>query len=137
MTSPPARGFLSPRMHRWLTVPLLLSTGCAVRASYFLVDAERAWQEAVDAGAETAAPYEYTLAHEYLLKAREEAGYSDYQVAEQLAKQAVDAAERATRMANEPRNLLPLDAAAVPEEVQRQPAPAEPSPPIDLDLDDE
>lgn len=124
-------------MHRWLPLLLLLSTGCAVRASYFLVDAERAWQEAVDAGAETAAPYESTLARAYLLKAREEAGHSDYQAAERLAKQAVDAAERATKIAREPRNQLPLDAESVPEEVRRPEAPTEPSPPIDLDLDDE
>lgn len=124
-------------MRRWLVPLPLLLTGCAVRASYFLVDAERAWQEAVDAGAVEAAPYEATLAREYLVKAREEAAHSDYQVAEQLAKQSVDAAERAAKIAREPGNQLPLDAGAVPEELLRPPEPTDPGPPIDLDLDDE
>jgi hypothetical protein len=73
----------------WSLLSLLL-TGCtAARASYFLLDAERKYQSAVEQGATERAPYEITLAHEYLWKAKEETNYSDYGAAEQLCKKSI------------------------------------------------
>jgi hypothetical protein len=72
-----------------LLLPLLL-TGCtAGRASYMLINAEREYQTAVEQGADQKAVYEITLAHEYLQKAKEEAGYSDYGPVDQLCKTSI------------------------------------------------
>jgi hypothetical protein len=71
----------------WSLLPVVLLSGCtAARASYFLLDAERKYESAVNEGAMDAAPYDITLAHEYLWKAREEANDSDYGATEQLCK---------------------------------------------------
>ena len=67
----------------------LLLTGCAARASYYVVDAERKFQAALDAGGEERAVYETTLAREYLWKAKEEVNSSDYGAAEQLCKKSI------------------------------------------------
>jgi hypothetical protein len=57
------------------------------------VDAARA------AHAETLAPYWFTLAVEYLAKAREEAGQADFQAANRLGRKASAAARKATEVA--------------------------------------
>jgi hypothetical protein len=63
------------------------SSGCAAgRSSYFLLTAERAYQASLAEGAKEKAPYEITLAGEYLKKAKEENGYADFGVSERLAK---------------------------------------------------
>ena len=49
--------------------------------------------------AEKFAVYEYTSAHQYLRKAREEEGYSDFQAAIDLAKKAREFAEMARELA--------------------------------------
>jgi hypothetical protein len=51
------------------------------------------------AGAESAAPYEYTSAVEYLKKAEEEGDHAEYQVAIEYGRQAQTFAERARGMA--------------------------------------
>ncbi|MDP2306899.1 MAG: DUF4398 domain-containing protein [Pseudomonadota bacterium] len=71
-------------------LPLSLSaSGCALRASYFVLDAERKFQGAVEAGGDERAVYETTLAREYLWKAKEEVNSSDYGAVEQLCKKSV------------------------------------------------
>ncbi len=93
-------------------LPLLgLSTsGCtAARATYHLVNTERAWDDALDAGADSLALYEYTLARLYRDKAWEEWGYSDYQTAEELALEATQYCQDAERISihgEEDRELL-------------------------------
>ncbi|MBN2717847.1 MAG: DUF4398 domain-containing protein [Deltaproteobacteria bacterium] len=49
-------------------------------------------------GARCAAPFEYYSALEYLSKAREEVGYSDYQAALEYARQAREYARKATEL---------------------------------------
>lgn len=87
-------------MTRLLPILLLVGAGAAcgpVRSTAYLLDADVALQAAKTAGAETYAPYEYTSAQLYLFKAREEVGYSDYQVA-------VEFATKASKFANEARD---------------------------------
>ena len=87
-------------MTRLLPILFLIGAGAAcgpIRSTAYLLDADVALQAARTAGAETYAPYEYTSAQLYLLKAREEVGYSDYQVA-------VDFATKASKFANEARD---------------------------------
>ncbi len=87
-----------------LLVGLALASCGPVQSTAYLLDAEVQIQAARTAGAEMAAaraagaevhaPYEYTSAKAYLHKAREEVGYSDFEVA-------VDFAQKASRYANE------------------------------------
>ncbi len=75
-------------------------SGCGVvRSSTALIEARHEYDAARLAGAETRAPYEYTLGVEYLRKAKEEAGYSDYQVSERLARRAQAWLQEARRAA--------------------------------------
>ncbi len=76
---------------------LLLLSACAVRASVHLHQAEQAVALATEQGAEEHAPYEYTLALRHLEKAREEAWRGQHRTAEELAREAVSWAERASR----------------------------------------
>jgi hypothetical protein len=108
---------------RSMLVLCALVSGCtAARAGYFLVDASRTYREAVDAGAAERAPYELTLAHEYLLKAREEDGYSDFGASEKLAKRSIEESRKAIERAGE--QGVPLDAAGIPEEMEGTSDPA-------------
>jgi hypothetical protein len=60
--------------------------------------AREAVTEARRAGAESAAPYEYTCAVEYLKKAEEEGDHAEYQVAIEYGRQAQSFAERARKL---------------------------------------
>jgi len=64
--------------------------------------ARQAVAEARQAGAERAAPYEYTAAVEYLKKAEEEGGHAEYRVAIDLGRRSEDFAKRATALARQP-----------------------------------
>lgn len=76
---------------KWMPLFALLLPGCtAARATYFLLDAQQKYQDAVQEGAEKAAPYEITLAHEFLEKAKEEDGYSDFGATEALCKKSIE-----------------------------------------------
>ncbi|MBI3183362.1 MAG: DUF4398 domain-containing protein [Myxococcales bacterium] len=79
-------------------LPVALSlVGCGpVQSTAYLLDAEVQIQAARTAGAEKLAPYEWTAANLYIRKAREEVGFSDFEVA-------VDFAQKAARFANEAR----------------------------------
>src|SRR4051794_32745451 len=90
-------------------VALLVVTGtlCAcgpIQSTAYLLDADVALEAARTARAEQYSPYEFTAAKLYLLKAREEVGYSDFEVA-------VDFAKKARKFANEAREKS-LSAAA-------------------------
>jgi len=64
--------------------------------------ARQAVAEARQAGAERAAPYEYTAAVEYLKKAQEEGEHAEYRVAIELGRRSEDFAKRATALARQP-----------------------------------
>ena len=121
------------------TLPL---TGCgAARSVYYLWDAQKDLLNAQEAQAPEKAVYEYTLAREYLMKAREEAGYSDYAASESLAQKSSDWSSKAAEVAeygiserdlmlNEMDEVVPDEVAPAPDTLQdplNQP----------LDLDDE
>lgn len=79
---------------------LLFSLGCAaVKSTVHLAQLEEAWVDAEAANAAARAPYEYTLAEQYRLKAHEEWGSSDYGAAQELALQGVLYAQEAEEMA--------------------------------------
>ena len=55
--------------------------------------------KAKEARADQLAPYEYTLAVEYLHKAREEASFADFQAANRFGRKAAEAAKLAAELA--------------------------------------
>src|SRR5678815_4764559 len=85
-----------------LTVPScllalgLVLPGCtAARAEVSIVTADQALGRAREQDADTLAVYEYTMASRYLEKAKEEAGYSDFKAAQQLAAKSANWADQA------------------------------------------
>ncbi len=76
-------------------------TGCiGAKAGYWLVQSEKASSAAnlVNAGQDESM-YEFILGEEYRLKAWEEAGYSEYQAAEQFARDSIEHYNSAREMA--------------------------------------
>ena len=85
--------------NRLWAVPVVLAalSGCGpVQSTAYLLDAEVQIEAARTAGADKYAPYEWTAANLYIHKAREEAGYADFQVA-------VNFAQKASKFANQAR----------------------------------
>jgi hypothetical protein len=85
---------------RWIA--FLLLAGACGPVEYIGQVTRRASSEvaaAKTAGADRYAPYEYTAAVEYLHKAREEAGYADFQAAIRFGKKAEELAKRASELA--------------------------------------
>ena len=71
--------------------------------------------EAQEAHAERWAPYEYWSAVEYLHKAREEGGYSDFEVAVEFARKAQTFAQQARDLARERASSSPEGMEALPQ----------------------
>jgi len=102
-----------------LSLCLLGVTGCGpISATHAIAEATVAVEAASGVEAKRYAAYEFTLAYEYLRKAREEEGYADYQAAIDFAqsarKFAEDAKERALShpergavKAQQPRTVAP------------------------------
>ena len=71
----------------------------ALKSTVHLAQIEEPYFDATTAGAADLAPYEYTLAEQYRLKAHEEWGYSDFGASEELARMAVQYSEDALKQA--------------------------------------
>ena len=122
---------------RWMSWMVLLLSGCAVKGTYHIAQAELAVSLAEEDEAEELAVYAWTMADAYLKKAREEYFYADYEAAEQYALAAEKWAERAqavVRQGTDPMNSAPD---ALPE-LQDAPLPLEDDPSdFELDLEEE
>ena len=122
---------------RWISWMMLLLSGCAVKGTYHIAQAELAVSLAQEDDAEELAVYAWTMADAYLKKAREEYFYADYEAAEQYALAAEKWAERAqeiVRQGSDPMNSAPD---ALPE-LQNAPPPIEDTDDdFDFDLEDE
>ncbi len=106
--------------------------GCTATVStYQLVSADDAVKRAAAAGAEQAAPYEFTMAALYLEKAREEAGYSDYRTARELASRAADLADQAVMKMQTTAERTSFD--TLEDRPADAPAPAPAAPQLDWD----
>ncbi len=86
---------------------LAAAAGCGpIQSTPALIEAEIEVEAARTAGAAATAPYEFTSAEAYLRKAREEAGYAQYQAATDFALKARDlgkeAREKAINASNKP-----------------------------------
>lgn len=109
-------------MTRNLSLLLLLSAsvGCAsIRSTIRLTEAEQALYQARQYDPQDSAVYEWTLAELYMVKSREEWGYSDYEAAEMFAEKAAKWAAEAEEMASREETFEALDEAQeiVPAEV--------------------
>src|SRR5512132_1156112 len=82
-----------------LAAPLMSACG-PMQSTAYLYDADIQLEAARTAGAEKAAPYEWTLANLYIHQAREEVGYSNYESAVEFARKAAVNAKKAREIAN-------------------------------------
>jgi hypothetical protein len=79
---------------------LAAAAGCGpIQSTPALIEADIEVEAARSARADAAAPYEFTSAEAYLRKAREEAGYAQYQAATDFALKARDLAKEAREKA--------------------------------------
>lgn len=70
--------------------------GCtAAKAQFQILSAEQGLHQAAEHDAETVAAFEYEMARLYLEKSKEEAGYSEYRVADALARMSAEWSDRA------------------------------------------
>ncbi|MBT3218080.1 MAG: DUF4398 domain-containing protein [Proteobacteria bacterium] len=108
-------------LYRLLVIVTLLGTltACAAaKATYHLVEADQALKRASDHQAQELAVYEYTMAIRFLEKAREEAGFADYKVSVNLAKQSAEWADKAIIVIEQGgRNIILDELDEVPEEI--------------------
>ena len=75
---------------------VLACGGCtAAKATIQIVSAEQALRRADTYECEQIAAYEYVMAEQYLEKAREEAGYSEFRIADALARKSAEWSDRA------------------------------------------
>ena len=98
-------------MHRIHAISILMITlaGCyaATRSTVDLAQAQQKLEMARAAGAPQQATYAWTMADEYLKKARDEWSRSDYQAADELLKKALHWSEQATSIAKANELKLP------------------------------
>jgi hypothetical protein len=80
---------------------LTLAAGCAIAPTARIIRAQIEIDAATGAGADQYALYEITKAREYEHKAREEIGYSHYEIASKYAEAAVQNGEHAKQLARE------------------------------------
>jgi hypothetical protein len=89
-------------MKKWLVLGILsmLACGCGPSLSTSRIsDAKDALASAEAANAKTLAPYEYTMAQEYLRKADELWGYSQFGYSSDYAQKAIEMAQAAENKA--------------------------------------
>lgn len=88
---------------------LLLATGCGpILSTGRISDAKEALEKAEAANAAERAPYEYTMAQEYLRKADELWGYSQFGYSSDYAQKAIDMATAAEEKAQKSPWVSPL-----------------------------
>lgn len=79
---------------------LVLATGCGpILSTSRISDAQEALAKAEAVNAAERAPYEYTMAREYLRKADELWGYSQFGYSSEYAQKAIDMADAAAEKA--------------------------------------
>jgi hypothetical protein len=133
---------LTPALAAAAALALSAAAGCGP-IEYISQVTNRA-ASAVDAAklaqADRYAPYEYTAAQEYLHKAREEAGYSEYQVAIEFGRRSEELADRARAIAvahlSQGTGPAPAAAAAAPAAATGPAAPARAGNPRDDEASD-
>ena len=122
------RALIFGRLAR-LGAVVCLCAGCAsVKSTMSLAEAEQAIYQARAAGAPEKAIYHWTVADEFIKKAREEWSHADYEAADTMAAKAVSWAEVAKNLAITAGTIEVLDDApkVVPQE---RAEPTEPPPP--------
>lgn len=123
-----------PRL-RTLHPLLLVLAGCtAAKASIQIVSAEESLRQAREYDAEAIAAYEYTMAMRYLEKAKEEAGYSQFRMADALARQSMEWSDRAIIFV-ERRGRSDIDLSDFQEGAPPAPAPAPAPAPVPAPVD--
>ena len=114
-------------MHRIYAISVLMSTlvGCyaATRSTVDLAQAQQKIEMARTAGAPQQAVYAWTMADEYLKKARDEWGRSDYEAADDLLKKSMNWADQAVSIAKANELKVRSEAVQAAPAVEEAPAP--------------
>lgn len=84
----------------WCAVVMLISACGPIKSTTQISNAETSFEAAKLANAEKLAPYEYYMAEQLLNKAREEWGYSDFEMSADYAEKARDFADKAREKAS-------------------------------------
>jgi hypothetical protein len=83
------------RVSTW-SVLCLAGAGCtAAKAQFQILSAEQGLRQAAEHDAQQIAAFEYEMARLYLDKSKEEAGYSEFRMADALAKMSAEWSDRA------------------------------------------
>ena len=99
-----------------MVLAALALAGCAAgRGTYFLAEAQQHVRVAEEAGAPTRAVYAWTMADQYMRKAWEEWGNSDFEDSEKLARKASEWADKAEQAARSGSAVEMIDRGSVPE----------------------
>jgi hypothetical protein len=116
-----------------LVLLALMLSGCyaATRSTVFMVEADQRLAEAQAAGAPTRAVYAWTKAEQYLVKARDEWGRSEFQSAERMCTASKKWSEEAARIARAAGPADELD--TIPDDAP----PTPPAAPVDGDADED
>jgi hypothetical protein len=115
---------------RSLLLLVVIAAACtASKAQVRVVSAEEALRRAEEYDADEKAVYEYTMAVEYLAKAKDELGHSQTRMADALARQSAEWSDRAIIFV-ERRGRKEINAEGLSDE-----APPPPPPPPDPDPD--
>ena len=97
------------RVFAFAVAAMLMMTGCGpIMSTSNIEDAKDALEKATAVNAETRAPYEYTMATEYLRKADELWGYSQFGYSAEYAKKAIEMAQAAEEKAQKDPWVSPL-----------------------------
>ncbi len=130
LTTPRCESILE-RMSVWRSISALLCgvclANCAIASTGKILKGATSIEVAEHAEAEKYAVYELTRAREYLHKAREEWGYSDFEAAEVFADQATQWADKARDKARDHDQPKPTPPPA-PAPAQQAPAAQQPAP---------
>ncbi len=122
-----------------MVLAAILSAGCtASKAQVQVVSAEEALHRAEEYDADEKAVYEYTMAVEYLAKAKDELGHSQTKIADALARQSAEWSDRAIIFV-ERRGRQEISAEGLSDEAPPPPPPPEPDPepePLDPELEE-
>ena len=97
-----------------------MSSGCTIKSGIEVAQAQKTYNSLEATDAKKTAPYEWTMTHAYMRKAREEYASGEYQRAEELSGEVVKWAEKAMEIASP---IQEIEEEAVEEEAVEEASP--------------
>jgi len=101
----------------WQFLLVFWNFGCVIKSGIQMTEAEQTYNQMLGTNASEAAVYEWAMARAYMRKAREEFSNSEYERAEELAKEAMKWSVKA-KDKSEPLPMPELDSEPAPQSTQ-------------------